>query len=358
MSSIACYALSAQGVSLAHSLAKHIDLCIYAPEKFCTEGDSGFTSLSDLLAHTFNLYKAHIFISATGIAVRSVATHLMHKSKDPAVVVCDELGHYAISLLSGHWGGANELCKDIAKYLAPTHSTKAIITTATDINNVLAIDMLAKQHGCIILDWNKVKFINSALLNKEAVQLYDPRGIFNQNVLIQAGFNIHNSLNTMDFNLPSIGIDWQILPEYAQFLRLTMPVLCVGIGCKRGTHKEEILCAIEQTFAKEKLEPRALSCFASADIKSDEAGLILAAKEFALPLRLFNAHDLANTLSPNPSAIAAKLLSVEKISVSEGAALLGAGDGASLIVPKVKYNKKITVAIALSSVYTPNQLEF
>ena len=41
---------------------------------------------------------------ALGIVVRMIAPYIEHKSKDPAVVVMDEVGHHVISLLSGHLG--------------------------------------------------------------------------------------------------------------------------------------------------------------------------------------------------------------------------------------------------------------
>ena len=51
---------------------------------------------------------------ALGIVVRMIAPYIEHKSKDPAVVVMDEVGHHVISLLSGHLGGANEWTQSIS----------------------------------------------------------------------------------------------------------------------------------------------------------------------------------------------------------------------------------------------------
>ncbi len=354
MQTIACYALTSQGLSLAKNIATHFEMHIYVPEKMRAEGTHSFSSLPQLLAHTFNKYKGHIFITATGIAVRSIAPHLVHKGQDPAVVVCDELGKFAISLLSGHWGGGNELANELATKLAKSHNTTAIITTASDLHNTLAIDMLAKETGCIVLDWDKIKYVNSALLHRQAVQLYDPLNIFDAytHIMVGAGISMHKSFDTMSLNLPSVGVHIKILPENENFLRLTLPSLCVGVGCKRGTSKEEILNALAQTLAKEKFEPRALACLASAKIKQDEQGLIDAAKELDLPLRLFDEYDLSNVRCLNPSKTAAKLFKVESISVSEGAALLGAGDNAKLVVSKIKYFEKITIAIAVLNITT------
>ncbi len=346
---IACYALTSQGLNLAHILADKFNLHIYAPEKLCSKNkrdERAFNSLTELIKRTFHSYAAHIFITASGIAVRSIAPHLVHKGQDPAVIVCDERGHYAISLLSGHWGGANELSKDIAKYLAPSHDTKPVITTATDINNMQGIDVLAKEHACIVLDWPKVKTISAAMLNKQIIQLYDPWGIFKLVALENVDFQLYEDLNLIDLALPSVGIDWKVLPDYEHFLRLSLPALCVGIGCKRGTSKEEILHAIVKTFAENQLELRAIACLASAEIKSNEKGLVQAAKELGVPLHLFEAKNLANAPCLNPSTKAAKLLNVERVSVSEGGALLAAGVFAKLIVPKVKYNQTITIAVA------------
>ena len=103
---------------------------------------------------------AIVFIGACGIAVRSIAPFVKSKKIDPAVVVVDEQGQFAISLLSGHIGGANELTEEIAEILR----AQSVITTATDLNDKFAVDVFAKKNGCFISDMELAKEISAALL--------------------------------------------------------------------------------------------------------------------------------------------------------------------------------------------------
>lgn len=87
-----------------------------------------FDSVYDLTSKLFNQMDALVFICATGIAVRAIAPLIKSKLTDPAVIVCDETGQFAISLLSGHVGGANQLTKEIAQVI----DAVPVITTASD----------------------------------------------------------------------------------------------------------------------------------------------------------------------------------------------------------------------------------
>ena len=96
---------------------------------------------------------------STGIVVRVIAPLIRSKTQDPAVVVVDDLGKNAVSLLSGHIGGANELTRRIAPIIGAT----PVITTATDVNTreiyslfpngpaklACKIAGLAKPTGCL-----------------------------------------------------------------------------------------------------------------------------------------------------------------------------------------------------------------
>ncbi|HEX6513303.1 MAG TPA: precorrin-3B C(17)-methyltransferase, partial [Chloroflexota bacterium] len=70
-----------------------------------------------------------VFFGAAGIAVRLAAPLLGDKASDPALVVVDDAGRYAISLISGHEGGANELARRVARQIG----AEPVITTAGEI---------------------------------------------------------------------------------------------------------------------------------------------------------------------------------------------------------------------------------
>lgn len=84
--------------------------------------------IKNTIAQIFSKYDGHIFIMATGIVIRAIKELAKDKHKDPAIVVVDEGGHYAVSLLSGHEGGANELAARAASVL----NVEAVITTKSD----------------------------------------------------------------------------------------------------------------------------------------------------------------------------------------------------------------------------------
>ncbi len=140
--SIALFCLTPGGVALAKRLAAMLPLTCFTSEKLREEGfipfDGGFANTA---RQAFTTYTALIFIGATGIAVRVLAPLVNDKFSDPAVVVIDERGQHVISLLSGHAGGANAL----TRYLAGMLGADPVITTATDVNEMSALDTLAFQ---------------------------------------------------------------------------------------------------------------------------------------------------------------------------------------------------------------------
>ncbi len=376
---IACYAITPQGLALAQRILTSLKPAqtwrIFVPKHVLFNSEQEqlldgiallghsiqpFDSLSNLVSLTFQEHEAHIFIGAVGIAVRVIAPHLEHKSRDPAVVVCDELGNFAISLLSGHWGGGNALTEQVAKALG----ANAVITTATDVHNVPAIDMMAQALGCSILDWPKVKLVNAALLRGEKVPCYDPLGAFPKIEPRFAQYFTPMSLSKIEQTMATkamgtnslaasscvaVSLDWRVIFASSQLLRLAFPALCVGIGCKRGVAAKDIVDAVQECLESAQLEPKSLACLASVDKKRDEIGLLEAAKSLHVPLHFYSPHALAEAPSLHFSTMAAQLFGVEKISVSEGAALLAAGgENPVLIVPKTKFSGKITIAIAVN----------
>ena len=117
---IAYLAFTEKGRALAETLR-----AVLGGEVSCTRDG---VSLQDWTARAFASCRALVFIGAAGIAVRAIAPYLHGKASDPAVVAVDECGYFAVSLLSGHLGGANALTREIARICG----AEAVITTETD----------------------------------------------------------------------------------------------------------------------------------------------------------------------------------------------------------------------------------
>ena len=124
--------------------------------------------LSKFVETAFRDEEGLVFVGAAGIAVRSIAPCLKGKDRDPAVIVVDELGNFAVSLLSGHLGGANELALAAASILG----AQPVITTATDINHAFAVDLFAKKNELAIDDLKEAKEISAAVLRGEPVGFF------------------------------------------------------------------------------------------------------------------------------------------------------------------------------------------
>lgn len=130
-------AFTNRGVKLALTLNELTGGKVFAPPRFSREGVNVIdVPLSEWTGKYFNEAQALIFVGACGIAVRSIAPHVKNKMTDPAVVVVDEAGKFAVPVLSGHVGGANELARKIAAFI----NAVPVITTATDVNNLTAVD--------------------------------------------------------------------------------------------------------------------------------------------------------------------------------------------------------------------------
>ena len=197
--------------------------------------------MKDLIASLWKKYDGFVLIMATGIVVRMIAPLLESKETDPAVVVMDDAGRFAISLLSGHLGGANEL----AERCAFASGARAVITTATDANDLPSFDMLAKEQGWVIDDISRVKTLNTLLLDDEEIAVVDPTGQTRmlaawpgedhllRNLCRGRGSTARGFLFVTNRHLPP-----QTTPE--QLLILRPRNLVLGIGCNRGTPADEI----------------------------------------------------------------------------------------------------------------------
>ncbi len=342
---LALWAITPGGLDLARRLRQRWpQAALFVSARFADREAAAteFERLGEAVAEQFDRFQGHIFIMATGIVVRSIAAQLRHKASDPAVVVLDDRGRFAISLASGHLGGANRLARETAAHLDAT----AVITTATDINGKPAIDLLAAAHGMKIENPQCIKAVNMALLTGAPIRLSDEDGWLEAALPNSVAFD--SAADGASATSPSaapaeVWIGDTICDVGSETLVLRPASLAAGIGCNRNTPQREIRDLLFQVLDKFGLAPGSLGTIASIDLKSDEAGLCGLASELNLPLHFFTREELSRVEAvPTPSAVVEKHIGVP--SVCEAAAILASRNG-RLIVPKHS-NKNVTVAIA------------
>jgi len=300
--------------------------------------------LKSLVPALWREYDGLVFIMATGIVVRMIAPLLESKESDPAVVVMDDAGRFAISLLSGHLGGANQL----AERCAFICGGRAVITTATDVNQLPSFDMLAKEQGWAIDDISRVKQLNTLLLDGEEIAVVDPTGQTRSWFHGRGKLTFHD---TMAAALDSgargyLFVTNRHLPPRTQpdsLLVLRPRNLVLGVGCNRGTPAEEIDAFISAHLKRIFLSLKSVARIATASAKRDEAGLLAYAERHSLPLVFFESEALNSVTVPSPPSTHA-LAAIGAAGVAEPAAIL-ASDGGTLLLKKVK-SDNVTLAVA------------
>jgi cobalt-precorrin 5A hydrolase len=342
MSGTAVYALTPQGAELGRRLAADMGcdlfLSAYIPHDYRA---TSFERLADLVAGQFHLYRGHVFIAAAGIVVRTIAPLLKSKREDPAVVVLDQTGRFVISLLSGHLGGANKLAQEIARMTGG----QAIVTTATDTAGVPALDVLAQERDLAIANLEAAKVVSRVLLSGGQLQVWDPEDRLGLGQMTSAASRIR-WVEGVEQWIPEgagVWVGWRQKEPQSHQLVLHPRCLIAGVGCNRGTDREEILDLVRETFRKHTLALKSLQCITTIEAKRDEEGLKGAAADLGVPLFFFGPAELNGIDVPNPSATVRKHMGVS--SVCEATALLKSGKG-KLLIPKIK-GDNATLAVVL-----------
>ncbi|MFA4828133.1 MAG: cobalamin biosynthesis protein [Thermodesulfovibrionales bacterium] len=298
-----------------------------------------------------------IFIMATGIVVRAIALLIKNKKTDPAVVVLDEKGRFAVSLLSGHVGGANNIAKQIADFLGG----EAVITTASDVNNMPSIDLWAKENNLVIEKWKTVPEISTRFLNRRVLRVYSdidvelPEEFQKTNSPESAGVVITNKQKVASNVIPvKTGIQEKRTKELDSCLRrndknqairklyLRPKNLIIGIGCNSGTAADEIEDAVKGALSKNNLSFLSVQSIATIDKKGAEPGLLSFAGKYNLKINTFTPDELNSVSNVEKSEAAFKATGAN--AVAEPAAMLASGAD-KLLVRKQKIGNA-TIAIA------------
>ena len=322
---VAVIAFTRRGAELGRKLAAALGGALYAPARFAA--DAGAEPVSALAAWTAARWEdsdALVFVGAAGIAVRAVAPHVRDKFTDPAVVSVDEEGRFAVPLLSGHVGGANELALRVAELTGG----QAAVSTATDVNGLFAVDVWAKGNGLVITDRVLAREVSAALLEGKAVGFASDWG--------------HPCPAGLTQGPAEIGV-WVTARTgagpFSRTLRLAPKGLILGVGCRRGTERAAIEEAAAEALAG--YEPLAVAAVATIDLKKDEPGLLAFCAARGLPLLTFSAGELSAVAGDfTPSDFVKGVTGVDNVCERAAAAA-----GGRIVVPKLAKNG-VTASVA------------
>ena len=265
------------------------------------------TSLSAFLQTHWNEYEGFVFCLASGAVVRLIAPLLTDKKNDPAVIVVDQPGKFAISLCGGHQGGGDRLTQKISQLL----DSQPVLTGAAHPLGLSGIDTLGVPFGWTKGpgDWTGV---SAAIASELPVQVLQDAGSDLWQSHLPAGhpfqFGFPEFSDRENQKQPQARV-WispikRKLDETSRFPKVQWypRVLWLGIGCERETDKALIEYAVEKVCRENHLAMAAIAGVATLDLKADEIGLLELVKEKNWPLRCFSANVLKNIAVPNPSS--------------------------------------------------------
>lgn len=275
-----------------------------------------------------------VFIGASGIAVRSIAPFVKSKKTDPAVIVVDERGKHAISLLSGHIGGANAMTLLIAELLG----AEPVITTATDLNGKFAVDAFAARRNLYMDSMQYAKEIASGLVEGKRIGMRSAYPVLG---------HVPEELDRESDHALGFSIDIFKRDPFERTLHLVPKLTVLGIGCKKGMSAGHIRDAVMRVLDEQGIFYESVKQIASIDLKKEETGILALSDELGVPFITYTAEELKQVESEDGFTESAFVRAVAGVgSVCERAALKGAGVK-KLLVPKTACDG-VTVAVAVS----------
>lgn len=354
----AIVAITKHGVEMARELCEKLPGAdLYYMSKFARgdEEEKGIRlfegSVKLILPDLFARYTGIIQFISLGAVVRMIAPILKDKKTDPGVVVVDDRGQFAISVLSGHLGGANELTRVVAELIGAA----PVITTASDVQKTIPVDMFGRQFGWVIESFEHATPVSASVVNEEPVVLVQEAGerewwTYEKPLPehIRVVGSAAEAVELADWwNAALIVTDRELSEaESAVLLRNTVVYrpksLVLGIGCNRGTSFEEIEAVVLDTLSELRLSVKSVRNVATIDLKKDEAGLLVLCEKYGWELVTYAPEELNRVELLNPSETVFKYTGA--YGVSEPAALLSAGAEEWILEKKKSGNVTISMA--------------
>ena len=310
--SVFCLAFSDRGYMLASKIASELD-----GEAVLCRGD---VKHAQWTAEHFENGNVLIYVGACGIAVRSIAPFVKKKTTDPAVICVDDSGRFVIPLLSGHLGGAN----DMARRIASITGGEAVITTATDVNGLFAVDEWAKRQGMAVKTPGRIKDVSGKI-------------VAGGNISIRCCGTIAGDAPEHVSQTDGCGDVYAGIQRTDTDALVLVPRICVlGIGCRKGTPEEKITEAFREFMKENDIYEEAVCLAASVDLKKDEAGILGFCQKLGVPFITFTAEELNETEGDFESSEFVKKTTGTD-NVCERSACRAAGAGSRPVVKKTAY---------------------
>lgn len=347
MKTTAIILISESSLSLAKTLKEELQ----DSEIYCTlpiESCRQISSISTFTQENFNNFRSLIFIGAMGICVRSIASCIKDKHTDPAVVCVDSTGKFAVSVLSGHVGRANEL----TQYIAGILGAEPVITTQSDRSELWPLDTIGDAFDWFTLPGEgcEMNQVISLFVNKEPTALLlniRDKGTEMLERTCPSHVDVFSKLEDIDADhyrlIISVG---PYFYENGQVpvLYYVPKVLHLGIGLAHNAEpKEEIVNNLLHHLIDANIIPRAIKSIATIEEKREEP--VIGILQTAYETHFYSAEELNKIEVPTPSEVVNKHMGTH--SVSEASAILAA-NGGPLIMNKTK-GSNYTLAVALDA---------
>ncbi len=260
--SVIIFAFSKKGAQQAFKIRECFegDAAVLMPQRTAVEQAGSCEDIAGAVEANFLKGRTLIFVGAAGIAVRYIAPFVKDKTTDPAVLVADDEGRRVIPILSGHLGGANETAQKVAAYL----HAEAVITTASDLAGIEAVDSFAKRMGYFIPDMKKAARVTALRLEGG-----------------EASVKLSPFMNE----------------EIAEDECLLVPrCIILGLGCKKDTDSDKLLAFAGRILEENGIFPQAVKAVVSIDLKKDEPAIRTLAEHYCVPFITYDAKTLENAV--------------------------------------------------------------
>lgn len=336
MSELAVVALTPRGLELGRRLVQALG----HGQALQVSGEARQT-----IQQFFQAGRPLVCIMALGIVVRILGPIARHKETEPAVVLVDEAGQFAISVLGGHGGGANALAKQVARAIGAL----PVLTTASDALGLPGVDLIGQEWGWKIEQRDHLTKVAAALVRGENIGVYQQAGrrewwrTFGE---WPANLQLIKSWPPQGYWAGLLAISDRYLPASHLYPTVVYrpPSLVLGVGCRKGVPVTEIEAMFQHVCKTRGFSPLSLGVVATASLKANEPGLVEFAARHSVPLRSFSLEELATIADlPTPSEQVRSKIGIA--GVAEPAAMLAAGPSHQLLMPKYR-GQRITMALA------------